>query len=165
MAVGGITYYIKKSSSITPQNTQENNYQPATNQNSALNIPVVNSSTSTKKNNTIIPAPITILALTIKDSKKTFTITKKQIITVTLCNPGDSGYQFDTPKYDSSVLSLTNHINIPINNPTGYVGGCYGNDVFKFQASNVGSSKLVVTASRGTANILNMFSATIVVQD
>jgi peptidoglycan hydrolase-like protein with peptidoglycan-binding domain len=90
------------------------------------------------------------LHLTQSDNNKTFEVAKQQIVTVTLCNPGDGGYQFDTPKYDNSVLILISHVNIPTkNSPPGIVGGCYGDDVFKFQAINLGTTKLEITASRG----------------
>jgi predicted secreted protein len=155
LIIGGFLYYKEKSSNILPFNIPANNYQLPINQNNAQN---------TQKNIPPTQTLATTLTLTSKDNGKTFTILKEQMATITLCNPGDGGYQFDTPQYDSSVLQLTSHTNIPINNPTGYVGGCYGNDVFEFKASNAGSSKLVITASRGTTDIINMFSATIVVQ-
>ena len=107
------------------------------------------------------------LALTSTNNGGTFTVANGQTFTVTLCNPGDGGYQFNTPQYNSSILSLTSHINVPLNppQPAGYVGGCYGNDVFKFQALNTGTSTLVISASQGTTNTENMFSATIIVQN
>ena len=145
LAVGGVAYYMRKSSSIPSQNAPVNNYQPPVNQ---------NGTTSTVSN----------LQLTSGDNGKTFIVAKEETIAITLCNPGDGGYQFDTPQYNSSILQLTGHKNIPLNNPPGYVGGCYGNDVFDFQALNIGTSKLNITASRGTAGTINMFSATIVVQ-
>ncbi|MEI7688688.1 MAG: peptidoglycan-binding protein [Candidatus Nomurabacteria bacterium] len=90
------------------------------------------------------------LNLTSTDNTKSFGVVKDQIISITLCNPGDSGSKFDTPQYDSSILSLTSHINVPLNtpNPPGLTGGCYGNDVFKFQALNSGSSKIIITVSQ-----------------
>ena len=108
-----------------------------------------------------------VLGLTSSDNGRTFEVVKGQIITVTLCNPGDGGYQFDTPQYDSSILSLISHINVPINppNPPGYSGGCYGNDVFKFQALKVGTTELEITASRGWSggDTANMFNSTFTV--
>jgi len=145
LAVGGFLYY--KNQSLNP---------------SLQNIPVSQNNTPTP-----ISTSVNTLALTSKDNGKTFIVAKEQMVTVTLCNPGDGGYQFDTPQYNSSILSLTSHINVPLNppNPPDYVGGCYGNDVFKFQVLNTGSSKLVITASRGTTGTINMFSATIVAQN
>lgn len=106
------------------------------------------------------------LDLTVSDSNKTFEVVKGQMIIITLCNPGDGGYQFDAPKYDSSILSLTSHTNVPIYRSDPYLtGGCYGNDVFKFQALNIGTAKLEITASQGWSggDKANMFNSTFIV--
>jgi peptidoglycan hydrolase-like protein with peptidoglycan-binding domain len=107
------------------------------------------------------------LQLTNNDNGKTISVAKGGTIAVTLCNPGDGGYQFDPPQYDNSILQLTSHKNIPINNPPGYVGGCYGNDVFGFQALATGTSKLNITASRSfeSNSAVDVFSCTVNVQN
>ena len=107
------------------------------------------------------------LNLTSTDNSKSFDVVKDQIISITLCNPGDSGSKFDIPQYDSSILSLISHINVPLNppNPPGLTGGCYGNDVFKFQALNSGFSKINITASQTWTggSTATMFSSNITV--
>lgn len=111
--------------------------------------------------------PISTLQLTGNDKGKTINSVKGQMIAVTLCNPGDSGAQFDIPKYDSSILKLTSHKNVPINTPTTIIGGCYGNDVFEFKTLKTGTSKLNITASQswtGGDKLMPYFSATILVQ-
>ena len=109
---------------------------------------------------------IATLKLTSTDNGKTFNVTKGQAISVTLCNPGDTGYQFDAPQYSSSILQLTSHKNISSNNPPGFVGGCYGNDVFEFKALNSGTSNLNITASRSfqSGSSINEFSSVITVK-
>ncbi len=108
-----------------------------------------------------------VLELTSSDRGQTFEVVKGQIISVTLCNPGDGGYQFDTPQYDSLFLNLISHVNIPIqsNIYPPMPGGCYGNDVFKFQVLNTGTSKLNINASQPWigGSTSNMFNSTFVV--
>ncbi len=111
---------------------------------------------------------IKVLELTSSNRDQTFDeVVKGQIISVTLCNPGDGGYKFDTPQYDSSILNLISHVNIPIqsNIYPPMPGGCYGNDVFKFQVLNTGTSKLNITASQPWigGSTSNMFNATFVI--
>jgi len=84
-----------------------------------------------------------------------------QKITVTLVNPGDGGYQFNTPSYDKSVLKLVSHINIP---PVVMMPGASGNDVFEFQAIHNGSSKIEISASRSKTDIVYPFYAMILVK-
>jgi len=110
----------------------------------------------------------TDIQLTENNNGKIVNANKGQIIVATLCNLGDGGYQFDTPKYDSSVLTLLSHTNVPIEKRDPLTtGGCYGNDVFKFQTLKTGTSKIVITGSQpwdGGDKLLSILSTTIIVK-
>jgi predicted secreted protein len=90
----------------------------------------------------------TALQLTSSNNGGTVTLARGQNLQVTLCNPGDSGYQFNTPTYNASFLQLNSHNNIPSNNVAGSAGGCYGNDVWQFSALQSGTTNLTITATR-----------------
>jgi predicted secreted protein len=142
LAVGGVAYYKAKGSKTTPK--------------------IVGDSLLQKNKNSITNSAGN-LKITSSDKGKTITVIKGQTITITLGNPGDGGYQFDTPQYDSSILKLTDHTHI---SPTSGLLGDFGKDVFEFQALSVGQTKLDITASRSfqAGSTISEFSATVVVQ-
>lgn len=100
---------------------------------------------SCKKSGTNPNAPIQITAL---DTGKTIQVTKGQTLDLTLGNPGDGGYAFDTPIYDSSLLTLVKHIRTPP--PNSDRVGDFGTDTWEFSAINTGSTGLKITATRGS---------------
>lgn len=103
------------------------------------------------------------LNLTSSDSGDTFEIKRGQTFKVTLGNPGDGGYTFDDPEYDSSILKLLNHQHI---NPSYNAAvGNFGQDYWEFEAKNYGKTRLEITASRGWSGggSVSMFSSYIVV--
>jgi len=102
------------------------------------------------------------LDLTSVNNGNTFQISQGQTLRVTLSNPGDGGYTFDTPIYDSSILQLINHQHI---NSTYQLPGNFGNDYWEFQALNSGSTQLRITASRSwdSSSSYTPFTATIIV--
>ena len=77
---------------------------------------------------------------------KTETLHTGQQFTVTLPNPGDGGYQFDNPEYDTSLMHLDDHThlapesNVPLGN--------FGTDVWTFSALKAGATDLTITSSR-----------------
>ncbi len=106
------------------------------------------------------------LELTSSNTGNTFQITKGQTLKITIASPGDGGYTFDTPRYDSSILQLTNHQHL---NPNVYYGsivvGNFGSDYWEFLALNSGSTKLEITATRQWigGDTATLFSSTIIV--
>jgi len=93
---------------------------------------------------------------------KTINVTEGQSLKLTLGNPGDGGYAFDDPQYNSSVLSLANHTHIA---PTSGATGDFGKDTWEFKALKGGSCILSITATRSfdKANPVVMFSGTVAV--
>ena len=109
------------------------------------------------------------LKLTSPDNGKTLNVANGQTIEITLANPGDGGYQFNTPDYDNSIIKLISTTSIPYVSASGTPirVGNFGTVVFKFQTLNVGQSKINITASRSwekSGNGVSIFSSTIVVQ-
>jgi hypothetical protein len=104
------------------------------------------------------------------DDEKNVVVTKGQIIAITVRNPGDGGFRFDDPKYDSSILQLKNktHITGMIDPDVNVVRtGDFGEDIFEFESINIGKSKIDITASQlwdGGIKLRNIFSATIIVK-
>jgi predicted secreted protein len=96
------------------------------------------------------------------ENGKTITVVKGQTLKLTLGNPGDGGYAFDTPKYNSAVLSLTDHTHIA--STSGAIGDA-GKDTWEFKALKNGRSTLSISATRSfdKANPVIMFSGTVVV--
>ena len=109
--------------------------------------------------------PSNELQLTSNDNGKTINVSNGQIIVITLRNPGDGGYQFDTPNYDSSILKLISHTHNTPASTTPIIVGNFGTDVFKFQALNSGTSQIKITASRSweSGSGISIFSSTFVV--
>jgi predicted secreted protein len=96
------------------------------------------------------------------ENGKTINVVTGQSLKLTLVNPGDSGYAFDNPQYNSAVLSLTDHTHIA---PTSGALGDFGKDTWEFKALRSGSSTLSVTATRSSdkVNPLVMFSGNVAV--
>jgi predicted secreted protein len=99
--------------------------------------------TSCKKtqNNPAIP----MVEINAQDNGKTITVLPGQALKITLSNPGDGGYVFDAPQYNSSVLTLAEHTHTP--STTNAVGDA-GTDSWKFDVHNLGSTALTITATR-----------------
>ena len=123
---------------------------------------VVTVITSCKKENSSSYQPT--IKLSVADSGKTVNLAMGQTMTVTLSNPGDGGFNFDTWQYDATVLHLDNHTHTsPTNNE---VIGDFGTDTWQFTSLKAGSSALKITATRGTTppTTVTMFNEGIVVK-
>ncbi|SHM67551.1 protease inhibitor I42 family protein [Mucilaginibacter sp. OK098] len=96
------------------------------------------------------------------ENGKTINVSAGQSLKLTLGNPGDGGYTFDNPQYNSAVLSLINHVHIA---PISGALGDFGKDAWEFKALKSGSSTLSVTATRpfDKANPVVMFSGNVAV--
>lgn len=105
-----------------------------------------------------------IVQVTVADTGKTISIAQGEKVKLILQNPGDGGYAFDAPKYDTSVLTLADHIH---NSPAASnVSGNFGTDTWEFTAKNPGSTSLTVTASRpwDKTHPVTIFNGTITVK-
>lgn len=96
----------------------------------------------------------TVKQLTAADAGSTASVTMGQTISLTLGNPGDGGYQFNTPQYNASVLTLQSHTH---QNGTNNIGD-FGSDTWNFTAKGSGTTTLEVTASRGSTGTISLFS-------
>jgi predicted secreted protein len=114
---------------------------------------------SCKKENNPNSSVVKINAL---DSGKTTTILSGQKLQLILGNPGDGGYTFDPPQYDSSMLKLNAHTRIPPANSMNV--GDFGTDVWEFSALKSGTASLTITAARGSENPIIEFTGTITVK-
>jgi len=103
-----------------------------------------------------------VVKINASNNGKTVNILNGQKLQVSLGNPGDGGYKFDPPKYDSTLLKLNSHINIPPTNKM--VVGDFGTDVWEFSALKSGSASLTITAARGSENPIIEFTGTITVK-
>jgi predicted secreted protein len=103
--------------------------------------------TSCKKgeNNANLPS----VQINANNNGKTIGLAQGQTLAITLGNPGDGGYTFNAPQYDSSLLSLNNHTHSA--SATNAVGD-YGTDRWEFQALKTGATALTITAVRGSDN-------------
>ncbi len=108
--------------------------------------------------------------LTDKDTGSILTFSAGQTFSVILRNPGDGGYTFDQPVYDSSVLSLLSHTHTSSTiNTDGTVSslrvGDFGTDTWQFQAKSAGSATLKIDATRSwdASSTYTAFSANITV--
>jgi len=101
---------------------------------------------SCKKNG--VPPKATVQVDYTKNGQ-TISIATGQSLQLTLNNPADGGYAFDTPQFNPSVLSLVSHshTNPGANAPVGYAG----TDTWEFKALATGESTLKVTATRSFA--------------
>ncbi len=86
-----------------------------------------------------------MVQLTAQNNGKTETLAKGQVFTVNLGNPGDGGYAFDAPVFDTNVLSISNHVHTP--STTNAIGD-FGTDTWTFAAIKTGTTTLTVTATR-----------------
>jgi predicted secreted protein len=103
-----------------------------------------------------------IINLTAADAGKTVAVSSGQTVSLTLGNPGDGGYVFDAPQCDTTVLHLNKHTFTPPAN--SLLVGAAGSDTFEFMPLKKGISTLAITASRGVAIAIPIFSCTINVQ-
>jgi len=102
-----------------------------------------------------------VINTTVTDNGKTIAVASGQTVAVTLNNPIDGGYEFNTPIYDAGVLNLSSHTHTPgdINRT-----GDGGTDTFNFTSLKSGTTNLSITASRGKTDTISMFTAKVVVQ-
>ncbi len=80
------------------------------------------------------------------NNNKTTETTLDNKVILTLPNQGDGGYQFDNPKYDTSILKLLSHEHTDSNNTKTL--GNFGNDIWTFQTLKKGQTDLILTISR-----------------
>jgi predicted secreted protein len=99
---------------------------------------------SCKKSRDVTP----VVKITGQENGKTTTILQGQTLQINLPNPGDGGYTFDPPQYNSSVISLGNHTHNPPLQGTSI--GNFGTDTWAFYATKTGSTTLTITATQGT---------------
>ena len=104
----------------------------------------------------------TVKQLTAADAGGTASVTTGQTISLALGNPGDGGYQFNNPQYNTSVLTLVSHKENIGAHPDRI--GDFGKDIWTFTAKGSGTTTLQVTAHRGTAEIISMFSNQVIVK-
>jgi predicted secreted protein len=97
-----------------------------------------------KGEETPIPAEIKISA---QQNGQPVTLAKGQTLDITLQNPGDGLYSFDTPQYDGTVLRFVDHLH---QGPSNNNAGNYGTDSWDFVALKSGSTTLNITATRGS---------------
>lgn len=100
--------------------------------------------------------------LTAADAGGTASVTIGQTISLTLGNPGDGGYQFNDPKYNTAVLTLVSHQQ-GVGVHAGMIGD-FGKDIWTFTAKGSGTTTLEVTAHRASTEVISMFSNQIVVK-
>ncbi|HEY9001541.1 MAG TPA: protease inhibitor I42 family protein [Mucilaginibacter sp.] len=93
---------------------------------------------------------------------KTVTLLNGQKLQVTLGNPGDGGYSFDQPQYNSSMLKLNSHINTPPANSKNV--GDFGTDTWEFSSLTSGKAALTITATRGSESPIVIFKDTVIVK-
>jgi predicted secreted protein len=102
-------------------------------------------------------------SLTGADTGKMTEIVKGERISLTLSNPGDGGYQFDDPQFNTSVLTLVDHSH-KAGNPE--LIGNFGKDTWVFTANEPGTTTLEVTARRSweANSVVSIFSGEIKVK-
>lgn len=120
----------------------------------------VQSFLSCKKGNT---NHIGMVQIDVQQNGKTITVSKGQIIKITLGNPGDGGYSFTAPQYDPAILSIGTHLHIA---PSSGAVGDFGKDSWEFDALTSGQSDLTFTAIRGSdpGSLITIFSGKIIVK-
>lgn len=98
-----------------------------------------------------------------QENGKTVALAQGQSLKLTLENPADGGYAFDTPQYDSSVMSLNGHTHTP--STTNAIGDG-GTDTWEFIALKSGTTALTITASRSFEpnNLVTMFTGAVSVK-
>jgi predicted secreted protein len=105
---------------------------------------------------------LSVVKINALDSGKTITVLNGQKLKLSLGNPGDGGYTFKPAQYNSSLLKLNSHTNIPPLDKM--VVGDFGTDVWEFSALRPGSAALIITAARGPESPVIEFSVTITVK-
>ncbi len=88
---------------------------------------------------------LSTIALAAKDNTQTFSLKVGQKLTVTLNSPGDGGYMFDNPEYDTSLIHLDAHTHAI---PTSGLTGDFGSDTWSFTGVKAGATDLTITTSR-----------------
>jgi predicted secreted protein len=101
------------------------------------------------------------ISLTTVNSGTTVAAVKGQAITLTLSNPGDGGYQFNEPQFDAAILKLNSHTHL---NATTNTAGNFGNDTWTFTALGGGTSPIIILASRGSVDVITIFSSKVSVR-
>jgi predicted secreted protein len=83
-----------------------------------------------------------------QDNGKTIAISTGESLELTLGNPGDGGYTFDAPQYNSAVLSLKSHTrSLP---KASTIDGNFGTDTWEFRPLTTGTTSVTITATRGS---------------
>lgn len=85
------------------------------------------------------------------NNNSTVNIENGNILNVTLTNPGDGGYQFDEPSYDTTLLKLLSHEHTNAKD-AAYMVGNFGTDTWKFEAISSGQTKLIFNIYRAWEN-------------
>jgi predicted secreted protein len=96
-----------------------------------------------KAEETPVPAEIKITA---QQNGQPVPLAKGQTLDITLQNPGDGLYSFDTPQYDGAVLRFVDHLH---QGPSNNNAGNFGTDSWDFVALKSGTTTLNITATRG----------------
>ncbi len=119
-----------------------------------------------KKENDVAPIPAVTLSevqVTHQNSGTTISLSSGQILKIDLTNPGNGGYLFDDPVYDSSSLTLKGHTHTPSANP---VPGSSGSDMWEFKALKPSTSTITITATRpfDKNNPITEFAAPVIIK-
>lgn len=78
-------------------------------------------------------------------NNESINVKKDDIINITLSNPGSGGYQFDDPEFDTNILKMLSHNH---SDPNTNLVGNFGEDIWKFEATNLGQSEITFYISR-----------------
>jgi predicted secreted protein len=104
-----------------------------------------------------------VIKINALNSGKTITLLNGQKLELTLGNPGDGGYIFNPPQYDSSMLKLNDHVRVISNTQPNLVGN-FGGDTWTFNTLKSGNTSLIITAARGSESPVIEFDGTITVR-
>ena len=101
-----------------------------------------------------------ILQLDSSSNAKIIQISTGQDFQITLGNPGDGGYTFNAPDYDTSLLHLDNHSRATA---TSGAMGDFGTDTWQFTTLKTGATDITITATRaGTPkDTVNIYKASV----
>ncbi len=107
-----------------------------------------------KGEETPVPSEIKITA---QQNGQPVALAKGQTLDISLQNPGDGLYSFDTPQYDGTVLRFVDHLH---HGPSNNNAGNYGTDSWDFIAIKTGNTSLAITATQdaGKGATVTMFS-------
>jgi len=109
-----------------------------------------------------VPDDPNVVKLSRTDTAKIIAIQKGKIIAITLGNPGDDGYLFNTWHYDATILHLDSHEHTLAADPS--LVGNFGTDTWRFSTLQVGTTTVHMSASRSKTDSLNMFNHIIKVE-